>query len=235
MDSQNTNIEVDNKKQIAIPVTHNFALFLIGVIVLGVVALGSYTFLKFTEYGLVSVSVNSANVVSEKNNLESVNNLKIQKNEQYPIPSDISVNPVFKNWLKYNKVPYGTVESSTFSTSNIKMMEIGKVFDCDTVGGLHLVVSPDGKRSTCFGSAGEPDSDLYLIDKTKKQSIRLEFCGTPCVYQDGFWLDENKFVFLWSMHDYEYENNNKQYHTLNVYLYNLSDKSLSKWVTKHLY
>ncbi len=62
MEQKNLNNKLDNRKHITISITHNFALFLIGVIIVGLVAIGSYTFLNFIGYESQPIIINSNNI-----------------------------------------------------------------------------------------------------------------------------------------------------------------------------
>ncbi|MFZ2523646.1 MAG: hypothetical protein WAW92_04650 [Minisyncoccia bacterium] len=148
--------------------------------------------------------------------------------------SDISLNPVFKEWLSQKNVSWSAIESSSFSILGIKK-EINTIPRCYTEYGYKIISSPDNNKYICFGGGGEPDSYLLLFDKVKNNSLRLAFCGTPCLYDSVFWLDNNKFIFLWTMRDNEYENSMKPYHELHIDLYNLAEDKIYSWVTKHLY
>jgi hypothetical protein len=151
--------------------------------------------------------------------------------------SDISANSVFKNWINSKKVGYEQFEGGNFSAETImkdSSVEIGKNF-CNNSDSSKKFTNSSGDMVTCFFSGEEPDSDLYLYSRTDNSSRRIAFCGTPCHYETGFWLDNGKFVFLWTLSDYEYENNMRPYRELHVDLYNLEDNKIYVWKTEHLY
>lgn len=151
--------------------------------------------------------------------------------------SDISANAVFKNWINSKKVGYEQFESGNFSSQNIMKDSdagIGKNY-CNNADSSKKFNNSSGDMVTCFFSGEEPDSDLYLYGRTDNSSRRIGFCGTPCHYETGFWLDNGKFVFLWTLSDYEYENNMNPYRELHVDLFNLEENKIYSWKTKHLY
>lgn len=58
------------------------------------------------------------------------------------------------------------------------------------------VWSPDGSRFVdLLSSYGEPDSALTVYDRLGDGTVEtLAFCGTPCGFDDAFWLDGDRVV-----------------------------------------
>jgi len=54
------------------------------------------------------------------------------------------------------------------------------------------VASPDGTRTLAVSSGVEPDSQVLLIDEDNNFE-RLLFCGTPCSWGTGGWIDNDRF------------------------------------------
>ncbi len=216
------------RKPIRLPITHNFTLFLIGVIVVGLVAYVSYTYLN-----LIS---NPKHLVDELNVSTSV---KYTNNYDIFDPdgtlSDLSVNQVFKNWLKTKRVGYEYLESGHFSSDDLRRADIYTGSYCDKADSAKKFVNSDKTKVTCFFSGEEPDSSLYVEDQVASSSQRLSFCGTPCMYETGFWLTTNKFVFLWTYYDMEYDNNNRSYKQYMVDIYDFDLYKIWHWSTTRIY
>jgi hypothetical protein len=71
--------------------------------------------------------------------------------------------------------------------------------DCqNNFGGYpgQLSQSPDGHRSLCSGSFGEPDSYAIIFSKIASEQGRLRFCGTSCGFDGGVWINNDMFVLF---------------------------------------
>jgi hypothetical protein len=157
------------------------------------------------------------------------NEKNINDNKNKIIDSAIISNEIFTDWLKEKKL-----KSSMFINKEVSLTKMNReVSGCDK--SLQISLSPDGEKTLCFGSGGEPDSTLILVNKIENKSFELAFCGTPCSYDSGFWLNKDKFVFLWSFNDFEYENNLKPYKQYIISIYDFSRGSAENIKTAHLY
>lgn len=119
------------------------------------------------------------------------------------LPENIANNSVFRKWLEDGKFDQKDLcgknpqnfkfgPGSSFSSEQDCLASI-KEFE----GQGQSIVSPNRQRSICMGNFGEPDSYVYLIDGSFGQSGReVKTCGTPCDFQNGLWLDNDKFVLL---------------------------------------
>jgi len=87
---------------------------------------------------------------------------------------------------------------------DIKTDVTGVIEDPETflTGFSIQVKSPDDARTLAISSGAEPDSQVMLIDKYNNFE-RLLFCGTPCSWNTGDWIDNYRFYVLGSE---EYEN-----------------------------
>ena len=119
-----------------------------------------------------------------------------------PLPKEISSNTAFKAWLTKQKIEgefckqsetqiKPDIQSALPENAEVQCQQDAKIYS----QGVFLP-SPDKNKSICMGNFGEPDSDVWLNDKTSQLQKRLLFCGTPCGYQTGFWLDNDRFVLF---------------------------------------
>lgn len=93
------------------------------------------------------------------------------------------------------------------------------VFDC------YQVISEHGGEIVI---GGEPDSAPLLLDLRRGLSNRFEFCGTPCGYHWGCWIDSTRFVLAgWTERDARGD-------TLHGFLgvYSLADSSEVRYATR---
>lgn len=147
--------------------------------------------------------------------------------------SDISVNPVFIKWLKSKNAGFEIIEKGHFSTQNMISNDGDNADYCKNADLNKKFVSLDKKKVVCFYSGEEPDSDLYLVEN--KTSVRIDFCGTPCMYETGFWLDNDKFVFLYSVYDSEYSKAPNPYVEYIVKMFNFSENKYYQWGSMRQY
>ncbi len=107
--------------------------------------------------------------------------------------------------------------------------------DCDIQNGEKVYTNELSNARVCLSSGIEPDSGLYLAVEGESKLKLLTACGTPCLYDDGFWLDNSRFVLLWTLNDYEYENNMKSYSEFYIDIYDIKENTVSTWNTEHKY
>lgn len=181
------------------------------------------------------------NLEQNKNILNQIlSTFKFIDKTDLELPLNVFSNTVFKDWLLLAGRAGPDLTSDMFifeSQVNIRekrVWELNPQFNCDEEG-FKSFTSPDRRKIGCIASGLEADSDLFVIDKDKGKQTYYASCGTPCGYNDGFWLDNSSFVFLWTFNDYEYENQMKPYHEFKVYIYDLSRGIKKSWTTKHLY
>jgi hypothetical protein len=153
------------------------------------------------------------------------------------LPSEISSNTLYQKWAQQKKFSYGTDLSTLHSLGTVALKPIStEVYDGGSIicnQGLgdasKCVVSPDKSKTISIITGGEPDSDLYLYDKTAKTSSRLINCGTPCGYEDGFWLDNNRFVFLETDLDMDYSDPKFDIYSFKVIEFDFGKKQTTTW------
>lgn len=149
--------------------------------------------------------------------------------------SDISASPVFVRWLKSKNIGFEKIEGGHFSSKDLAGEVFNSVDYCKNADSSKKFTSPNGERVTCFFSGEEPDSDLYLYGETDNSSKRIDFCGTPCMYETGFWLDGNKFVFLFTVYDQEYEGKMQKYKEYIVEMFDLGTNKTYQWGSMRQY
>lgn len=101
--------------------------------------------------------------------------------------------------------------------------------------------SPDGHHRLVFDQyqsvtesesgieiGGEPDSAPLLLDLRADASNRFEFCGTPCGFHWGLWLDNDRFA-LGGWQDADETGRWKQG---NLAVYSLADSTAMLYVTR---
>lgn len=147
---------------------------------------------------------------------------------------DIEKNDVFLSWINKKGLKADSFKVDTLQTETIEP-ESSALTACDTSVGGRLFVSPNAKSKVCLYSGSEPDSRVYLINKGDKSSKILASCGTPCSYEDGFWLNDSEFVLLWTLSDYEYENDMKPFYKLYIDRYNTTNYTVTSITTDNLY
>lgn len=135
------------------------------------------------------------------------------------LPQEILSNVIFDKWMKQKQTSYEmkadlfiaigetplkTIPYQLYDSKGVLLKTVpnqpydGSVILCTHEYGNQskCLLSPDRNKTFLIATGGEPDSDLFLYDKAKKVELHLEACGTPCFYEDGFWLDNNRFVLL---------------------------------------
>lgn len=118
------------------------------------------------------------------------------------LPTEILGSNVFKDWAAGKGIV-----SATFCGSSVQPLKAEShsgfttKAECENAisqsqGAGKYIESPDGVQAICMGGFGEPDSYVYLMHLAGKTSDTLKSCGTPCRYENGFWLDNNRFTLL---------------------------------------
>ncbi len=105
-----------------------------------------------------------------------------------------------------NFLPTDTIEQGDFMVIEIeKPASFGKF----------MVYSPNKEKALDFYSyqnelkekkdgkleivGGSPDSQVLLFDEENGVAKRLLFCGTPCHFDDGYWINNNEVVISGAM------------------------------------
>lgn len=118
----------------------------------------------------------------------------------------IKSNTVFRDWYNTKQEIYSDINHfSHYLTGNHIAITQQVPYD----GGAVCVnqksrPSPDGNKIVCISAGSNSGSDILIYDKEKKISGRIESCPT-CSDEDGFWLDNNRFVFLSNYKDDEFQ------------------------------
>jgi hypothetical protein len=152
------------------------------------------------------------------------------------LPSEIQSNQIFSKWLGQKKTSYGDVTLDSFSEAKISPLKTTVIaYDaCKYVGSgdqakILSFPSPNGQMIGCIAAGGEPDSNLLMFNKTTNQELLLESCGTICTYENAFWLDNYRFVFLQTDLDMDYTNPKFDIYTFAVKEYDFDKKITSNW------
>jgi hypothetical protein len=101
--------------------------------------------------------------------------------------------------------------------------------------------SPDGRYRLIFDRcqtiseedgaveiSGEPDSAPLLIDERRRLAHTFEFCGTPCGYDWGCWVDSTRFALGgWAEVDAARDSM-----TGVLGVYSLADSSVARYVSR---
>ena len=150
------------------------------------------------------------------------------------LPVEIKTDSVFNTWFKQKQADFSPANITSFSNKEILTLKTNSPYTYDewqTCHGVKTINSPDATKIICISSGDEPDSSLILINKTKKESVLIEFCGTPCKYEDGFWLDNDKFVFLKTVFDVDYSDTNFGFNELIIEEFDFSKNTILKWTS----
>lgn len=70
-------------------------------------------------------------------------------------------------------------------------------FDENTKG-TNRYISPDGNRVAYISCGQTPDSEVHVFDRQRGFVSQIAFAGTLGKYWEGFWLDEEKFLVVYS-------------------------------------
>ncbi len=97
-------------------------------------------------------------------------------------------------------------------------------------------VSPDESKLITVTYGGDPDSGVRLIDLQSRmgKSITKLHCGTTCIFTNGFWLDNYRFIVVGEGETYPngYDqaiDSNKIHETPFIYLTDLAAKKIIKY------
>lgn len=146
----------------------------------------------------------------------------------------VTQNQVYLNWQLQKGIKVEDFKKDSFLLKKIDTsynLERG----CDTQIGEKVYTNQLSTARVCLSSGVEPDSGLYLAVEGESKLKLLTSCGTPCLYEEGFWLDNTRFVLLWTLNDYEYENNMKPYLEFHIDIYDIRQNIISTWNTGHKY
>jgi hypothetical protein len=143
------------------------------------------------------------------------------------LPAEIVNNSTFKQWLAQKKLSYG-IKDDSFTMGKTEPITIVNTIATITCGDKSIP-NQAASLTACINSGDEPDSDLYLIDKKAKISERLLSCGTPCFFENGFWLDNSRFVFLETDFDKDYSDTRFDIYIFRVYEYDFTKKNVTSW------
>jgi hypothetical protein len=121
-----------------------------------------------------------------------------------PLPSEVIRSPLFQDWLRTNAIDRplcrtGSVDIKDLNrsvASSYQLQSECREAIADAGGEAQMIVSPSGRRAVCMGSFGEPENDVFLVGLAKGEGRWLQACGTPCNYDTGFWLGDDRFVLL---------------------------------------
>jgi len=150
------------------------------------------------------------------------------------LPVEIKINSVFNTWFKQKQADFSPANITSFGDKELLTLKIESFYTYDewqTCEGSKTLNSPDVTKIICISSGEEPDSSLILINKTEKETLVIESCGTPCKYEDGFWLDNNKFVFLQTIFDIDYNDTNFGFNELIIEEFDFSKNTILKWTS----
>jgi hypothetical protein len=122
-----------------------------------------------------------------------------------PLPSEVTRSPLFRDWLRTNA--FDRQLCRTGGEEDLKRLNRSVApgyqlqSECQeaiaAAGlGAQMLVSPGGRRAVCMGSFGEPENDVHLVGLAQGEGRWLQQCGTPCNYDTGFWLGNDRFVLL---------------------------------------
>ena len=151
----------------------------------------------------------------------------------HELPAEIISNPTFVSWFNQKQLSYGS-DMTSFSEGETKPLKATSSQNADCViqgAGDKAIASPDGKSVVCIYFGNEPDSELFLINKTTGKSSTLLTCGTICTYENGFWLDNARFVFLETDLDIDYTDNNYDIYTFKVIQFNFAKNTSTGWTS----
>ena len=121
-----------------------------------------------------------------------------------PLPSEVIRSPLFRDWLRTNAIDRqlcrrGSVDIKRLNrsvASGYQLQSECQEAIADAGGRAQMIVSPSGRRAVCMGGFGEPENDVFLVGLAKGEGRWLQACGTPCNYDTGFWLGDDRFVLL---------------------------------------
>ncbi|MCX6744655.1 MAG: hypothetical protein NTX82_03985 [Candidatus Parcubacteria bacterium] len=108
----------------------------------------------------------------------------------------------------------------------------------DEPGGFSIVKlnSPDNKYRVLVFYGNDPDSGAAIVDLATKRIKHFTSmqCGTPCIFTDGFWIDNDRFIVAGNTEAYPFgylETNasGKNYEAPFIYLVDLSQNLLTRY------
>ncbi len=93
--------------------------------------------------------------------------------------------------------------------------------------------SPNGKYLLNVVYGGDPDTQVDLINLETSNVKNLLNCGTPCLYESGYWFDNDNFVVVASSEDFDGYESGIDYYDIPyeaiVYHYNLKDNTVTTY------
>jgi len=126
-----------------------------------------------------------------------------------PFPFSVSSNSEFQKYIEELLKSNPELKLSGFTKEKARPFDYDKVLSvCVSLDETDLSwdFSPDKTKAiSTLQSFGSPDSDLdfYMKDKNNNSRMgRIETCGTPCIFLNAFWLNNEQFVFIQNREDY---------------------------------
>lgn len=122
-----------------------------------------------------------------------------------------------EGWRKvapgYSPLDLQLIAEKDFELGNLEVMDYQAPADAELME--QLAASPNGEKLlNPYVGRGievvngqktvsfEPDSAVELIDLKTKKQWRLFTCGTPCGFDDAFWINDHEFVVVGSAEYY---------------------------------
>lgn len=129
----------------------------------------------------------------------------------------------YERWAKHD---IGFLEKFNEQTSD--MIDFNS-YDYDLqpyhiINNKEHLYSPDKKYLLNVVYGGDPDTQVDLVNLGNKKVKTLLNCGTACLYENGYWFDDDNFMVVGTVEDYDYSGDREyydQYMKPVMYLYNL--------------
>jgi hypothetical protein len=93
--------------------------------------------------------------------------------------------------------------------------------------------SPDRKYYLSVVYGGDPDTQVDLLDVAQGKAKQLMNCGTPCLYENGYWFDTDNFIVVASEEVFFEEAPGMKYYEVPyapyIYHYNLAASTVTTY------
>lgn len=185
---------------------HTGLKILIGGVLIILVLAVAFLFWNATKTENAVEVPGSVNIQQEqRDNADVVHTEQSEVNQGLKnLPNYVVTNNNFISWFEAKKVSMPNIGEfrNYLKDSKLGLTKQSTKTDAEVCGSAGLNISPDANRVSCIVTSPEGVKEIWVYHRSSKVSGLIERCRT-CFYDNEYWLDNDRLLFLTDYEDKE--------------------------------